>query len=291
MSLFGRAESANPLQLMARLVASVGVIVGALGVASTLVVDPDACYPNCEVNPERVTAAQAEYYEQQIATPDSIEAPITVAVYGDSRGWYLAEGTKLVSGWIVSNEARQGCVFLAQDRVFERYDPDGAPRERSVSVQTTGETVTCDPRLYIPSLHVDMAIVYAGTLLTVDTGTDENLHSPLEPAYAAYIESNVATILANIAATKIVVVSTPQSLDTWDAAGHFRSDSWLWAQRDRIDAVNAILERAASTVGATYLSGFGAWVEAQPVECQPDGSHFTVECALEAAMWIRAAVK
>lgn len=294
--IFGRNDDENLrlLQILMRAVAILATVTIVL--ASTTPQDKrhqqDACFPRCVVSADRVAEAQAEYHKaQRFASADRIDAPISVVVYGDSRGWFLAEGAKLVPGWNVTNAARQGCLFLAQDRMFEHYAPDGGADERSVSTQSTGETLTCDTRTYLPGPHFDLAIVYAGTLLSVDTGADENIHSPLDPTYADYLVLNLAMTLSSIDADRIIVVDTPRSFNTWDVTGRqFRSDDWLWARQDRIDAVNGILDQAAAFAGVEYLSGFSTWVQSQPDDCQSDGAHFTIDCALAAAQWIRAAI-
>lgn len=255
----------------------------------------DACKPPC-------AAALSPFATQAV----KVAKPTTITFYGDSRAWYLAQGTQLDPQAVVDNEGRQGCPFLGQSRFFERYNKSSPARERSVSTQTTGEVVACDTREYISATpdtgQRDLAIVFAGTLLTVDVGTEaETVFSPLDPSWQVYLENNLVETLQRIALThrRIVVLDTPVSLAGWadNAEGSLwpnqkrvsaaADDGWLWADEQRIAAVDAVLLRAAHRVGAAYLSGFARWVDSQPASCQPDGSHFAVECAARAWQWTK----
>lgn len=234
--------------------------------------------------------------------------PKAVTFYGDSRAWYLAEGARLDGTWAVFNEGRQGCVFLGQDRFFERYNAADQPSERSVSTQSTGETLTCDARTYVSPTQGtprDIAVILAGTLLTVDVGLQPNaVFSPLDPQWQLYLEDNLVESLTAISRThrRVVVLDTPVSLAGWslettdlgtaawprqDREAAAASEGWLWADPERIAVVNEILLKASRRTGAIFLAGFADWVDAQPSTCQPDGSHFSLECGAQAALWVK----
>ncbi|MEQ1873450.1 MAG: hypothetical protein ABL953_06960 [Ilumatobacteraceae bacterium] len=248
-------------------------------------------------------AADADAFASQ---PAIVASSTTVTFYGDSRAWYLAQGTELDPQAVVDNEGRQGCSFLGQSTFFQRYNKSSPPAERSISTQTTGEVVACDTRAYISAApgagQRDLAVVLAGTLLTVDIGTEaEIMFSPLDPSWQIYLENNLVETFQRIALTheRIVVLDTPVSLAGWarDSDGSLwpnqervsaaASAGWLWADEERIAAVDAILVRAANRVGAIYISGFARWVDSQPASCQPDGSHFAIECAAQAWQWVK----
>lgn len=228
----------------------------------------------------------------QAAVP--VEEQQSVIVYGDSRGAFFGDGVQLVPGWApVVNEGREGCSFLGQDHIWVQYGKEG-PRERNTSKQSTGETVSCDTRTYIPSAErYDIAIIYAGTLFTVNSGTTSAVLSPtdgfMNPEHVgqwAYLFDNFVETLSRINADRIVILGTPVSTNTWDAIG-----DPFWDDMERIMAVNSMLYTAANRVGATYVNGFVEWVHAQPASCQPDGSHMTIECARAAGAWVKAALE
>ncbi len=239
---------------------------------------PLACFP------QRAVPLPYATPQQIVAAQEAVPAPSkqSVAVYGDSRARFFGEGAVLVPGWFpVTNLGHEGCAFLGKDRFFVDYGRDGV-YERTTNVQLNGTTLACDTRTYVGSQpHVDIAIIFAGTLLTPNNGdSPETMHSPLEPEFAKWMEDNLVQTMSRISADRIVVLDTPKS---WDG--------FYWADRDRINAVDAILQRATARVGGTFLTGFGAWVEAQPKECQPDGSHFSVDCAFQAGLWIDTQLK
>lgn len=248
--------------------------------------------PMLTFHPGRQEVAAEAVEQVQVAVPP--EEKQSVIVYGDSRAAFLGEGTPLVPGWSpVVNAAREGCAFLGQDRIFRQYGSDAAISERTTSEQTDGTTLICDTRTYITGNepHYDIAIVYAGTLLTVNNGTTSDVSSPVEgfmnPADTvgqwSYLLHNLTETLERINADTVVVLATPISTSTWEGL-----NEPFWDDVDRIMAVNSMLFTASNRTGAFYLEDFAAWVEAQPEACHPDGSHFTVECAVQASNWIKA---
>ncbi|MEQ1873451.1 MAG: hypothetical protein ABL953_06965 [Ilumatobacteraceae bacterium] len=268
---------------MTRVVLFLAVVPIGLEAAQEATFDRETCYPTCHVSTQKVSQAQTL----------SVGPPASVTFYGDSRSWFLAEGAKLVPGWLVENKARQACVFLGQDQIFQRYHETSPPFERTVSTQTTGEIVNCDIRTYIETATTipkkDLAIVYAGTLLTVDVGVQEGaVFSPLNPSWQAYLETNLVATLGRIVAThrSVVVLDTPISRAGWWNDAYDKS-GWLWSSAERIAAVDRILARASQRAGATYMTGFAHWVESQPESCHPDGAHLTLECATRAGIWIK----
>lgn len=279
--VFGRNDEANGWQLILRVITFLGFFTGLMGgVVACVPANQYACYPRCRVViPVTVPVS--------VAPNVTVPPVLKVDVYGDSRGWFLAEGARFVSGWDVTNYSRQGCTFLGQDHIWKRYSAIYGPDERNDAEQTTGETVLCDTRTYIHNTNplADIAIIYAGTLFAVDGGMDENVHSPTEPEWAQHLEDNLVETLLRIPTRRTIILSTPVSsygLHEWGTM-----DDLLWARQDRLDAVDAILGRAAARVNAVYLSGFADWVESQPTSCQSDGSHFTLECAQKAGEWIQ----
>lgn len=233
----------------------------------------------------RPTVAPEVIVDVQDSVP--VQERQSVVVYGDSRAAYFGDGASLVPGWFpLDNEGREGCVFLSGDHFWKQYGTSEPIRERNTSKQSTGETVDCDVRTYIPSTErYDLAIVYAGTLFSVNNGVTADVKPPTDPATRAYLLNNFTQTLRSINAETVVVLGTPISTNVWEALG-----DPFWDNRDRVDAVNSILFEAASAVGAIYLPAFALWVESQPRSCQPDGGHFTIECARAAGLWIQAAL-
>lgn len=245
---------------------------------------PLACFPQKAVPLPYATPQQIVAAQQIVPPQEGVPAPSrqSVDIYGDSRARFFAEGAHLVPGWYpVGNIGHEGCAFLGKDRFFVDYGRDGV-YERTTNVQLNGTTLACDTRTYVGMRpRVDIAIVFAGTLLTPNNGdSPESMHSPLEPEFSKWMEDNLVQTMSRIDTGRLVVLDTPKS---WDG--------FYWADRDRINAVDAILKRATARVGGTFLTGFAAWVEAQPKECQPDGSHFSVDCALQAGLWIDTQLK
>lgn len=239
----------------------------------------------------RPVADPAYVAQVQASVPE--DEKISVVVYGDSRGAFFGEGAALVPGWSpVVNEAREGCAFLGQDEIWRQYGPTATPSQRTTSEQGDGTVVECDTRTYITGYqpHYDLAIVYAGTLFTVNNGTTSDVASPVEgfmdPAGGGqweYLLDNFTETLDRINADTVVILSTPISTAYWAGL----TDPY-WAEPDRIMAVNSMLAVAATNTGAIYLEGFAQWVEAQDESCQPDGSHFAVWCAVAAGEWVSA---
>ncbi len=276
--LFGRHESLSPTQYVLRVAIFVLVVVPTLGLATTLS-GSDSCYPNCVVTQAQVDRAQTDSVNG--ATRES------VVVYGDSRAWFLAEGARLVPGWDVTNMARQGCPWLGQDETWTSYYKSKSV-DGTTTKQRNGQRVKCDTRTYITGSEPpsDIAIIYAGTLLSVDVGTDHTVHSPLEPDWRDYLEQNLVDTISRINAHSIVVLSMPVSraIPRVDVS----ASSAYWSHQDRIDAVNDLLAAAAKRAGVSYfLSDFAPYVDSLPRSCQPDGAHLTVECATLVGEWIK----
>lgn len=271
--IFGRYPNVNGWQLIPRVIVMLGVMMLAgLAIKTAPFDHGDQCYLICGPTAAEVAHAQG----QPTATK-------SVAVYGDSRAYFLAGGLNLVPGWRSKNLARQGCAFLGQDHIWKKYTQDDPVGERTVSTQLDGSTVTCDTRTYITGTGpvADLAIVYAGTLLAVDNGEWPTLlTAPTDRSWAGHLEVNLTATLSRIHAKRIVIVGTP--------ASHWGDKAAFWNDPARLDATDAILARVAAATGATWLPGFADWVEAQPASCQPDGAHFTNACAAQAGAWIKA---
>jgi hypothetical protein len=277
--VFGRHDSPNPLQLVLRFFMFAVVVVPTLGLVSTWA-GTNTCYPNCVV-----TQAQVDRAQNGARSAGRRE---TVVVYGDSRAWFFAEGAKLVPGWVVTNRARQGCPWLGQGETWTSYYKS-KPVDGTTAKQRNGQRLKCDTRSYIAGSDApfDIAIIYAGTLLSVDVGTDRDVHSPLEPGWRDYLEQNLVDTISRINAHSIVLLSTPPSRAiprvNIDAATAY------WSHQDRIDAVNGVMADVARRAGVTYfLNDFAPYVDSLPRSCQPDGAHLTVDCATRVGEWIKA---
>lgn len=250
--VFGTRDHVNPVHLIARALLFIGLAVPVLALAR----EPESCYPNCRVTVEEVVAAQSSL--------PAGETSITVAFYGDSRGVSFAEGAKLVSGWVVTNWAVDGCGW--------RYQHPGA--------QEFGDRLPCATEKYIPqSGHHQLAIVYAGTLLAQDKLvlglTDQQM------------VDNLVSSLRLIDADSIIVLATPTIYGP-------PPDSAL-ADPVAMAAMDANLAQAVALLSAeglaiTWLPEFAEYVNALPRSCQPDGGHFTTECAKNAGDWIKATI-
>lgn len=265
----------SPIAMVVRVGALCALFLGLFAALSTVMpLNVDKYAPAAAADVEAVQGA---------VTPTE---RVSVAVYGDSRARFMGAGLSLVPGWSpINNQARESCSFLAQSPIWRSFSPTHGPEQRDVSKQRSGEMLTCDTRTYLSTQPVaDLALLYAGSLFTVDLGTGDGvLHSPLEPEWAAYLVDNLVESLSAIRADRVVVLDTPVS-----NAGEDNLGDVYWDEPDRIAAVNTILRQAAERAGVEFLDGFAAWVESQPESCQPDGSHMTVTCAASAGSWIKA---
>lgn len=250
--VFGRRDDVNPVHLIARALVFIGLAVPVLAVAR----EPESCYPNCRVPVEEVVAAQSSL--------PAGETSITVAFYGDSRGVALAEGAKLVSGWVVTNWAVDACGW--------RYLHPGS--------QDFGDQLPCGTEKYIPqSGHHDLAIVFAGTLLAQDKlvlGLSDQA-----------VVDNLVSSLRLIDADSVVVLATPKVYDPPPTSA-LADPVAMAAMNDNLAQAVALLQ--AEGVAISWLPEFAEYVDALPRSCQPDGGHLTVECAKAASDWIKAMI-
>lgn len=264
----------SPIAMVVRIGALCGLFIAMFaGLSAVMPLNVDRYAP--------AAAADVEEVQGAIAPSERV----SVAVYGDSRARFMGAGLSLVPGWSpIYNQGRESCSFLAQSDIWRSFGPTHGPEQRNVSKQRSGEIVTCDTRTYLADQPMaDVALLYAGTLFTVDLGTGDGvLHSPVEPDWADYLVGNLVESLSAIRAERVVVLGTPVS-----TAGQATEGDRYWDEPARIAAVNEILRRAAELAGVEYLAGFAAWVDAQPESCQPDGAHMTVSCAASAGSWIK----
>jgi len=254
--IFGIGDQIGPGQYFARVTAfvtlAVTVGIGVDSYASQL----DACYPYCQ---GATASAPAVRLGPVPAT--------TVAFYGDSRAFGMAEGAAAVPGWQVHNHAVPGCGWR-----------DGHPGHQDASV---GDGHECGTNKYVPQTgHHNLAIVYAGTLLSQDVLTLSAATgvTGYAPTVEAEMVDNVVRSIGYIDADRVVVLGTPIVKGGASAPG----------VREYVDRMNAILAEASARAGAIWLPEFAGWVESQPPLCQPDGTHFTLSCAATAAAWVQA---
>lgn len=268
--MFGVADDVGPGQYAARLVAFVGIVTPVLGVAGSCGPKIDACYPYCQGTPAAAAPATTAVSADPSAPVTVPAAPVTVAFYGDSRAYSMAEGARQgIADWTVTNEGVPGCGWR-----------DGHPGHQDASV---GDGHECGTEKYIPqSGHHDLAIVYAGTLLAQDILTLSAMVGVdgYDPGVEAEIVHNVERSLGYIDADRIIVLGTPIA----------KSNPGAPSTREYIDRMNLILGAAAKNVGAAWMPEFAWWVEEQGDSCQPDGTHFTLECGAAASAWVQAAI-
>lgn len=186
-------------------------------------------------------------------------SPLTVAFYGDSRSYDLAEGAEVATDWVVSNFGRKGCGWRAQHPGFQEMDAK----------------LACDTQTYVyESGYHKIAIVLAGTLLTQDKAT---LGMP-----DAKMVNNIMGSLLLIQADLVIVLDTPY---VTGFSGTAISDN------DAIDHMNTLLKEAVRLAATKeqrfrFISGFADVVNNR-ADCLYDGLHFTEECAEYAALWIK----
>lgn len=266
--LFGRGDSVSLSQLMLRIMVFLAFTIGTLGFVGGSQAEREAaeCYPNCFVTAEQVVAAQSQPSSPGLpaVTATTIEGetttttepapalPISVGVYGDSRATVLGEGMKLVNGVVVENFGKPACPWVFENPFTNRYGfPCGGTDEY---VGATG--------------HHDVALVYAGTIFA-EWAMDEGFSYDQQLA-------NVTSSLALLDADRIVILATP------------RSAMVTRLSAEALDAVDVVFESAAVALGRPFLfvHGFDEWAESQGEDCEPDGIHFTIDCARAAGEWL-----
>lgn len=267
IGLFGREDNVSLSQLMLRIVVFLALTIGALALVGGSQAEREAaeCYPNCFVSDEQVAAAQSQPSSPSLppVTATTIQGettttepapalPITVGVYGDSRGVALGEGMKLVNGFIVENFGKPACPWVFENPFTNRFGFPCGGTDEYVGV----------------SGHHDVALVYAGTLFA-EWALDEGLSHEQQVA-------NVTSSLALLDADRIVILAIP------------RSAMVTRLPAEALDAVDVVFESAAVALGRpfVFMHGFDEWAEAQGDDCEPDGIHFTIECAQAAGEWL-----
>lgn len=262
--LFGRGDSVNLPQLMLRITCVLAFTIGALGVVGGSSAEREAaeCYPNCVVTQEQIIAAQSQ--TSTLNSPDlsttpegettttTVALPTSVGVYGDSRATLLSEGMKLVDGLVIENFGQAACPWLFENPFINRF---------GYRCGGTNEYVGS-------SGHHDVALVYAGTLfaewaMEADFTFDQ-------------LVANVMSSLALIDADRLVILATP------------RSALIPGLPAEALDSIDVVFESAATAHGRpfVFLHGFDEWAESQGDDCEPDGIHFTIDCAHAAGEWL-----
>ena len=272
--LFGSGDDVDPAQLMLRLLCFMGFAIGVLGFAGGSRAEREAaeCYPRCVVTEEQIAEAQAK--SLQALPPSTLQVsalPVpgstttvprlrTVAVYGDSRAQQLGEGMKLVPGQTVDNYGSPSCALLFATPQVSQY---------GWRCPSTDEYVA-------QGGHHDLAVVYAGTILTLWVDEQQWTFDQLV--------ANLASSLALVDADRVLVLATPLS-------PHCANIGAPCGDIAKIELTDSAFSAASASLGPrfVFVDAFDEWVEAQTVDCEPDGLHFSIDCALTAALWLQGA--
>jgi peptidoglycan/LPS O-acetylase OafA/YrhL len=262
---FKRLKSALSIR---RVLLGLAAVAGAVGLVSPMVASASAGKPVLPAGSSSETVVDG--------------APLSIVVFGDSTGDYLAQELAKLPSLQVTNLSLQGCPMLLDDTVKVQLRPDGGYE----TWKTTGARVDeCAwSARFAGAPQADVVLLMFGPTMMANYRVGTENTDVTQPLGRKFLADGVAQMQAQVAThgPRLVWLTAPVSQPPPGAL-----NDWYWDIAPRADSWNDVQRQIAKSTGGEVIE-FGAWLLAQPDPqlFRPDGTHLRGPGAPIAANWL-----
>jgi peptidoglycan/LPS O-acetylase OafA/YrhL len=236
------------------------------------------------VSPMATASARKPAVPAESAPTETVVAgpPLSIVVFGDSTGDYLAQELAKLPSLNVTNLSLQGCPMLLDDTVKVQLRPDGGYETWKTTGARVDECAWSTRFAAAPQADVVLLMFGPTMMANYRVGTENtDVTEPLGRKFLADAVKEMHTQVA-VHGPRVVWLTAPVSQPPPGAL-----TDWYWDSAKRADAWNDLQREIASSTGNEVID-FAGWLLAQtdPQLFRPDGTHLRGAGAPTAANWL-----